>query len=218
MAEGIQRLWLVRHGVTSWNSTQRMCGVSDIALSETGRVQARWLARRLQREQIATIYSSDLLRAKETAEIIARSQPASVHYVLSPAWRELNFGAWEGLTYTQIAEQFPGQLDFFSDPEHVSPPNGESLAEVLQRIQPVLSTFLQAHAVDKGDIVLVSHAGLLRALLCRVLTIPLTQQWRLQIAPGSLSLLHLLTPLEKDGFPTGILSLLNEQRPKRLTK
>src|ERR1700730_5479893 len=97
-------------------------GQSDIPLSAKGRVQARWLARQLRAREIAAIYASDLARAHETARIIAaqRTSPRSVN--VSPAWRELNFGQWQGLTYAQIAAQYQDQLGFFSDPEHNAPP------------------------------------------------------------------------------------------------
>jgi hypothetical protein len=72
-----QRLWLVRHGFTEWNAMQRFCGHSDIPLSTVGRAQARWLARRLQREKISCIYTSDLARAREMADIIANSRAVS---------------------------------------------------------------------------------------------------------------------------------------------
>src|SRR5215472_5236918 len=101
--QNTRRIWLVRHGLTEWNTQQRFCGHSDVTLSAQGRVQARWLARRLQEEKISTIYSSDLSRARDTAEIIASRRTQAVPVKASPAWREIDFGAWEGLTYGEIA-------------------------------------------------------------------------------------------------------------------
>ena len=213
MKQGIQRFWLVRHGITIWNSEQRMCGHSDIPLSREGRVQARWLARRLQQEPVAAIYSSDLFRARETAKIIATSNNIPVH--VSSAWREINFGAWEGLTYAEIAEQFQDKLQFFDDPLHTAPPAGESLTKVVERVETALTEIIATKSTE-GDIVVVSHGGPLRALLCRMLSIPLAQQWQLRIDPGSLSTLDVL--LSEAGHttpPTGILTMLNAQRPIR---
>lgn len=213
MTQELQRLWLVRHGETQWNSEQRMCGHTDIPLAESGRAQAHWLAQRLQHEQISAIYSSDLSRAHETAAIIATKQAQAVPVHISPAWRELAFGDWEGLTYTAIAEQFADQLGFFTDPEHVTPPGGESLAQALQRVQPALAALLTPQP-SQGGIVIVSHGGLLRALLCRILGLPLSHQWRLRLAPGSLSALDMFpTTEETSDIPAGILALWNEQRP-----
>src|SRR5947209_19732096 len=84
-----RRLWLVRHGLTVWNTQQRFCGHTDIPLSARGRVQARWLARQLQNEAIATVYTSDLARARETAEIIASQRAQAVPVKVSAACREM---------------------------------------------------------------------------------------------------------------------------------
>src|SRR5260370_18658347 len=180
------RLWLVRHGLTEWNTLQRFCGHSDIPLSAQGRVQGRWLARRLPEETISTIHTSDLARARETAEMIAghRKQPLKVK--VSAAWREINFGDWEGLTYAEITTQYTGQLGFLTDPEHYSPPRGESLEHMLQRVRAGLEVVACSDDVPpEGDVVIVSHGGPLRALLCNVLEIPLERQWLLRLPPRS---------------------------------
>ena len=206
-----QRLWLVRHGTTLWNSEQRFCGHSDIPLAAEGCLQARWLARRLRTRSITKMYSSDLLRARQTAEMIAAQSPY-VQVETSPYWREMAFGAWEGLTYAQIAQRFPADLDFFTDPLAASPPGGESLTTLAQRVQ---NAFIElAHASGEGDSVLVSHGGPLRILLCIILGMPLEQQWRLHLAPGSLSAIDFL-PVIDDTVPIATLTLFNMQRPVR---
>src|SRR6266516_399458 len=138
----IMCLWLVRHGLTEWNTQQRYCGHRDIPLSAQGRAQALWLAERLQKEMISAIYTSDLARARETVEIIAHQRTPAVQIRVSAAWRELDFGDWEGLTYAEIVEQFKDQLGFFTAPEHYSPPNGESLLHLQQRIKAELSAIM----------------------------------------------------------------------------
>lgn len=210
-----RRLWLVRHGLTVWNIQQRFCGHSDIPLSARGRAQARWLARQLEHETIASIYTSDLARARETAEIIAgqRAQRPQVH--VSAAWREMDFGAWEGLTYAEIAGQCKGQPGFFSDPGQYSPPGGESLAQLLQRVGAGLAAIASSDDWQReGDIGIVSHGGPLRVLLCSLLGMPLARQWQLRLDHGSLSAIDLL-PIEEPSSPRAILALLNMQRPAR---
>jgi broad specificity phosphatase PhoE len=190
LASSTKRFWLVRHGLTQWNAQKRIMGQSDIPLSAKGRVQARWVARQLRAREIAAIYASDLARAHETARIIAshRTSPLSVN--VSSAWRELHFGQWQGLTYAQIAAQYQDQLGFFSDPEHNAPPGGESPAHLLQRVRAELVTVAQNQDwTAQGDIVIVSHSGALRLLLCDLLGIPLERQWQLRIDAGSLSAL-----------------------------
>lgn len=201
----MRRLWLVRHGATEWNSERRYCGHSDVPLAALGCEQASWLARRLRSEEISLIYSSDLARARQTAEILARGQQVRIE--VSSAWREINFGAWEGLTYAQIVERFGPQQDFFTGSLNVSPPGGESLAELVQRVQ---TAYVEMTRNAKGDIVLVSHGGPLRALLCCILSMPLERQWQLRLDPGSVSAIDFLSATD-EAMPGATLALLNMQ-------
>src|SRR5436309_8844851 len=214
--QNTRRLWLVRHGLTEWNTQQRFCGNSDIPLSARGRVQARWLARRLREEAITLIYTSDLARARETAEIIASLSTQAVPLKVSTAWREIDFGAWEGLTYAEIAEQFKDQLGFFTDPEQCSPPGGESLAHMLHRVMAELAAIACSGDLRmEGDVVIVSHGGPLRVLLCSILGMPLERQWQLRLDPGSLSAIDLL-PIHEPSAPRAVLALLNVQGSTRV--
>ncbi len=190
LGQGVQRIWLVRHGQTAWNEQGRFCGHTDIPLSEAGRKQAHKLAAQLQNVMISAIYSSDLSRARETAEIIGngirlKDGEVQTPIITSPTLREINFGAWEGLTYDEIATTFPEELGFFTNPEFISPPQGETLVEVLQRVLPALRDFIR-HRHDRA-VVVVSHEGILRGLLCSLLDMPLRNQWQLRINTGSLS-------------------------------
>ncbi len=182
-----------------WNEQGRFCGHTDIPLSTLGRKQARKLALYLQYRPITVVYSSDLSRARETAEIIVKkltfsesretlaasllSSPPSV--IVSPAWREIHFGAWEGLTYDEIATSFHEQRGFFTNPEYFAPPQGETITEVLQRVMPALHDIMKRE--QNGEVVLVSHGGTLRGLLCSLLGMPLHNQWQLRVDTGSLS-------------------------------
>ncbi len=207
----VQRLWLVRHGITQWNSEQRLCGHHDIALSAPGYTQARWVARRLQSQNIVAIYTSDLLRAQQTARVIAQKCAQPLQIQPSPGWRELSFGDWEGLTYAQIAEQ--AAVDFFTDPLHAAPPNGEHFMALVQRVQSAFADLVRG-ANDMtgtvGDMVLVSHGGTLRALLCLLLGMPFERQWQLRIDPGSLSAIDFVAGAD-DVMTTVSLAALNMQ-------
>ena len=190
MVRSTKRFWLVRHGLTKWNAQKRFMGQTDIPLSARGRAQAQWLARQLHDRKIAAIYTSDLARACETAQIIASQRTPELPVHVSQAWRELNFGAWEGLTYARIAAQYGEQPDFFSDPARNAPPGGESPAHLLQRVRAELVTVARnLNWSVQGDVVIVSHSGALRMLLCDLLGIPLERQWQLRIDAGSLSAL-----------------------------
>ena len=206
-----RRLWLVRHGLTDWNVHQRFCGHSDIPLSALGREQSLWIAKQLLQESISVIYTSDLMRASETAEIIASQRASRVQIKESPEWREMDFGEWEGLTYAQIEEQFNDQIGFFIDPEHHSPPNGESLTHLQQRVMDAFLVIVRSDEVlPPGDVVIVSHGGPLRILLCSILGISLQRHWQIKLDSGSLSAIDLL-PGNGYSEPYAILSLLNVQ-------
>ena len=206
-----RRLWLVRHGLTDWNVQQRFCGRSDIPLSARGQEQSLWIAKQLLKESVSVIYTSDLIRASETAEIIASQRASAVQIKASPEWREMDFGEWEGLTYAQIEEQFKDQLGFFTDPEHHSPPNGESLTHLQQRVMDAFLVIVRSDEIlPPGDVVIVSHGGPLRILLCSILGIPLQRQWQIKLDFGSLSAIDLL-PGYGYSEPYAILSLLNVQ-------
>ena len=196
---GVKRIWLVRHGQTLWTEQKRFCGHSDIPLSTTGRKEARWVAAQLQTKPLVAIYSSDLLRTRETAEIIRKKFVGGIHtvnnadavervlpeVVTSRELREINFGQWEGLTYEEIVKASPGHLDFFSRPADVAPPAGETLAKAVERALSTLLTI--AEMPHRGDIVAVSHGGILAGILCSLLGMPLNNQWQLHINTGALS-------------------------------
>jgi broad specificity phosphatase PhoE len=99
----VTKLLLVRHGETDWNRDGRWQGGSDTRLNDLGREQARALAEQLDGD-IDVLYSSDLARARETAEIVAAKLGLEVR--LDPRLRERGFGSWEGLTMPEIEERF----------------------------------------------------------------------------------------------------------------
>ncbi len=204
----VQRLWLVRHGITAWNREKRLCGEHDIPLVAEGQMQADWVAQQLRSVPLAAIYTSNLSRAEQTAERIARQSLSSVAVVSSPAWREMSFGDWEGLNYTQIAQRFPEYLSFFTQPMQCTPPHGEPYSALLQRVKDAFELLVQAVAGNTmGDVVLVSHGGPLRVLLCWLLSVPFEQQWRLSLDHGSLSAIDFV-PAD-DVLATVMLALFN---------
>jgi broad specificity phosphatase PhoE len=167
-------LILVRHGETAWNSGHRVQGHTDVPLSERGRAQAARLAPRLAREPIRAFYASDLARAIDTAEPAATCLGLST--VCSAAFREADYGAWEGLTVDEIAARFPAEYERWRhDSARHRPPQGESLEELQTRVLMGLAPLLERHGGETFCV--VAHGGSVRAALCGVLQLPI-DVWR----------------------------------------
>jgi len=161
-------LLLVRHGQTDWNLAHRWQGHIDIPLNETGRRQARLLAQRLETLPINAIYSSDLIRASETAKIIA--EPLDILPVTDPDLRERNGGKFQSLTFDELQEQYP-EIWRKVRLENATPPDGESLFEVAGRITAAYEAIVRRHTGQL--VVMVSHGGALNLLIAAIVGLPL---------------------------------------------
>lgn len=188
MGEDLLRLLLIRHGETDWNAGGRFQGQLDIELNEEGRRQAQALAARLAPEPLDVVYTSDLARARDTAQhIIDRQRASGEQNALDlrpdPRLRELNLGDWQGLTYAQIEAQDPERLAAWdADRVNYRLPGGESLRQVADRVRAVLDDVRQGNGADDGPenqtIALVTHGLTLRILLCLLLSHPLSGYWQ----------------------------------------
>ena len=195
------KLMLVRHGETVWNAEQRLQGHSDPPLSEVGLQQAKRLASRLADAQLAAIYSSDLSRARETADIIAAGRGIDVH--ATSDLRERDCGRWEGQTYAQIRATDPVEFsNWRSGIAEYQPPEGESFGAILRRVSRFTSGLEQAHPGDV-NVLVVSHGGALMTLALHVLELPASAHRNLVLANTSLSIIDL-----RSGHP--VLDLWND--------
>ncbi|MGC9393221.1 MAG: alpha-ribazole phosphatase [Anaerolineae bacterium] len=177
------RLFLVRHGETAWNAEGRYQGQTDVPLSAAGLRQAEAIAGRLAMTPLDAIYASDLCRAAETAHAIARHHTLDVR--LDPRWREMSFGEWHGLTYPQMEAAFPETVAWWNaDRVHHAPPGGETLAQLAARVHAALDDIRRAH--PEQTVLIASHGGAIRALLCLLLHKSLGDYW--QFALGNTSL------------------------------
>jgi len=140
----VTTLLLVRHGETDWNAEGRLQGQTDRPLSDYGRRQAHQLAEELDGEELEAIYSSDLARARETAEIVGRK--LGLPTVLDPDLREKDWGTWEGLT---AAER--DRVEFVGESTEA---HGDRILDVLRRIS-------ERHPGD-GRVLVVTHGGSMR--------------------------------------------------------
>jgi broad specificity phosphatase PhoE len=159
----IERVYIVRHGETDYNATGRWQGFLDIPLNDQGRKQAAHLARYLQEqgETIDRIYTSDLTRARETADIIAQAFGLDAQPELR--LRETNVGVFQGLTNPEIDAQY-GEIRLqWNNDEHYAVPNGESRIQVQQRMMEVWHEWTGHLALR--HLMIVSHGGSIRWLL-----------------------------------------------------
>jgi 2,3-bisphosphoglycerate-dependent phosphoglycerate mutase len=154
--------YLIRHGETEYNNGGRVQGHRDIPLSALGLRQAEALAERLSRERCDALYSSDLLRASQTADAVARR--CGIEKRPNSLLRERCFGVLEGLRREQIHEQYPevvGKL--LADPDG-APPEGESKSDVHRRCREFVDSARAKHGVD-DKILVVAHGGSVMAIL-----------------------------------------------------
>lgn len=169
-----KRLILVRHGQTLWNLERRFQGHTDICLSNTGIQQAYLLQKRFAAEKLDAIYSSDLRRAVDTAAIIA--EPHQLEVQVCSGLREMNFGIWEGLTYLEIEKSYPVLLQtWLNNPATLEVPGGETFLGVKERALRILTEIIQKH--PQGNLLVVTHGGIIAALICGILQKPLEALW-----------------------------------------
>jgi broad specificity phosphatase PhoE len=180
------RLLVVRHGESTWNAQSRWQGQADPPLSPLGERQAEEAAERLAEvASVRAVWTSDLVRARRTAELIAsrlgveRVQP-------EPRLRERDVGSWSGLTREEIETRWPGYLA-----ERRAPPDFEGDAELLARATAGLAAAVDGSA--SGDVLVVTHGGVVRTIERSLDAKPdrlpnLAGRWLLAAAPGELAL------------------------------
>jgi broad specificity phosphatase PhoE len=154
------RLLLIRHGQSVWNVERRWQGHSDVPLSPEGVRQAEALAERLAHERLAALYASDLERALVTARIVGA--PHGIEPVADPRLRELDIGAWGGLTRPEIAGRWPDVLPAFDAGDvHARPEGGETRAELEARVRSALDDLAGRHR--GATLAVVAHGGVMAA-------------------------------------------------------
>ena len=168
MEVSLGTIYLIRHGEVDWNRKNSYVGSTDIPLNATGRSQAMQVAEHLKDKKISAVYSSNLMRARVTAEIIAEKFGIPVTGV--PAFQEVDYGEWEGLSESEIKERYQDiYARWREDPVGINAPNGESFGELRDRAYPAFIRIAEAHPDD--NVVVVAHKSTNRVLLCRLLGI-----------------------------------------------
>jgi len=155
-------LFLARHGETEWNRVGRWQGNTDIPLSEVGRAQARQLAERLRDRNVTEIFSSDLSRARETAEIVAEALGVT-RLRLDPRLRERGFGCFEGLTREECEERHAEVWASYLADRRTVPPGAEPQAQVVARVVAALTAVAESDLT--GHVLVVSHGAAIRSFV-----------------------------------------------------
>jgi broad specificity phosphatase PhoE len=158
----VTTLLLARHGETDWNRDHRWQGHDGQPLNETGRNQARDLAARL--DAVDAIYSSDSIRARETAEIAAARLQLEV--CVDARLREVSFGEWEGLTRAEINDRFADGFARWLACEQDAPDGGESDDAMAERVLQALLEISERHPGRR--VLVVTSGGPIRAALAEV--------------------------------------------------
>ena len=161
MSTAERLLYVVRHGATDWNQLGRIQGHLDIPLNKTGRAQAHLASIRLTALGATALYSSDLLRAYETAQVIGEATGLQV--VQKPGLREINFGVWQGLSSAQIREQDPDVYAArHASPHDVAPAGAETWRRFYDRA--VRAAYEILAATEARRVIVVTHSGVCTAL------------------------------------------------------
>lgn len=194
------KLYLVRHGESEWNILSKVQGQSNTNLTNKGREQARKAARRLMKEKIDVIFSSDLNRALDTAKIIGEILGLEVNTL--EELREIRFGVWEGLTTQEIIDKYNNEhIIWMTEPHKLNLPNAESLIDLQERLLRIVNILFK----DNGDknILIVSHGASIKALILGLLGIDISFYNKLTISNTSISI------VENKDYST-ILRVLND--------
>ena len=162
--ESATRLILVRHGETAMTAQGRYSGRGDVPLSEQGEAQAMAAAGRVAgiARDVTAVVTSPLIRCVRTAELIA-AEVGGADVTVIPDLIECDFGDWEGLTFAEVQQRWPGEMTAWLDSTSVAPPGGESFEAVVKRVRGALATVLSSY--PSGVVVVVSHVSPIKLIL-----------------------------------------------------
>ncbi|QPK82838.1 histidine phosphatase family protein [Corynebacterium qintianiae] len=163
-----RRLILLRHGQTEYNATRRMQGQLDTDLSSVGVEQARAAAQLMKGLGVSKIVSSDLTRARHTAEIVAAS--LGLEITEDSRLRETNLGEWQGKTHAEVDARRAGIRAHWRNNAAWAPPAGESRLQVAKRARPVVDELMETYGDwDESAVLFVAHGGTISALTSNLL-------------------------------------------------
>ena len=181
----MKKIYLARHGQTDANTTLRYQGHMDNSLNAKGFLQAKKVAQYFEDVELAKIYASDLIRTVETGTPTAEARNAEI--VRVPAFKEICFGNWEGLTYDEIKKEWPKEIEtFFDRPGDAKIIGGETFREVQERAWACFQQVIKEQEEDT-NIFIVSHGGTIRTILCAIMNLDLNEMWKISVDNAGVS-------------------------------
>lgn len=209
-------LVLVRHGVTKHTASKAFSGGlggDNPPLTQEGREQvlltAEWL--KPLTPAVDAVVTSPVLRAAETGEILAGTLGARL--VEEPGFAEIEFGKWEGLTFAEVAQQYPEEMKAWMGATEVAPPGGESFDAAQVRVLEGLSRVLEEHAGK--TVVVTSHVSPIKLIVAHALGTPIGGVFNMELSPASVTVVAFYgdgrasmrlfngLPVARDPFATG---------------
>ena len=202
---------LVRHGVTGHTVDKRFSGGlggSNPGLTDEGRAQIRatadWLAPLA--EEIDAVVGSPVRRTHESAEILAERLDKAL--VTEDGLAEMEFGSWDGMTFAEIRERYPDDMDAWLGSLDHAPGGGESFRVVEKRVLSSLDRLLEEYA--GRTVLVVSHVTPIKVLVAHALGAPLDSVYRMEMAPASVTVLSYFPPSTGSGAPAeGVMRMFN---------
>ncbi len=180
------RIFLLRHGEVEGHGEPRYNGQQDVALTSRGRGHYRQLVERLQSRPIQAVYSSDLVRCFEGAEMLAAAH--GLVPIAMPNLRELHAGEWEGRPWSELQALYPTQWQArLDDIVHYRIPGGENLLDLRQRTRSAIGEISEQHRGQ--EVIVVAHGGINRILLLDALDAPLERIFSLSQFYGCVNIL-----------------------------
>jgi ribonuclease H / adenosylcobalamin/alpha-ribazole phosphatase len=207
----VTTLVLVRHGATVHTAEKRFSGglaSSNPGLTDEGRAQVREVAEWLAplAGSVESVVSSPVRRTRESAEILA--ERLGLGLVDEPGFAEMEFGTWDGMTFTEVHEQRPDELETWLGSLDVAPGGGETFREVEARVAQGLRRLLDRY--PGGTVIVVSHVTPIKTLVAQALGAPLDALFRMELSTASVSVVSFVGDGDE---PRGSLRLYNAQPP-----
>jgi broad specificity phosphatase PhoE/ribonuclease HI len=182
--EAPTQLVLVRHGSTVHSADRRFSGRNELPLDEAGQLQAAALAGRAPSWGVDAVVSSPLLRARQTADVIASGLGIAAE--VNDDIIEVDFGAWEGLTFAEAQCDYPAELTAWLASPDAAPPEGESFATAARRIRRGRDAIIAGH--PGRTVVVVTHVTPIKTLIRLALDAPPVSMFRIHLDTASVSI------------------------------